>query len=323
MSELMINQIDDALNKINEIIQREVKRADTHDAMKEVLTYVTDNPGKMVSSKLMLLMGVGCNEVQMKKLLYSAASVEMMHTTALILDDIIDESEIRRGKATVQAKYGKPIAICGGNYLLAMAFCMLGRKGYADMADELADMVEHACSGEMFENLHTYDTEVTEEDYLAVVKGKTAYAFGGACRMSARITEKSDEEIYAAQQFGEAVGTIFQLRDDLLDWTMTEEELGKPVNTDFINGLYTLPALYTFRQEEYGDKLREYAKRGNLSANDLRVVRGIVNEAGGITYASAYIRECAEEARRALMVMPENDGVVEMRRILSRLFDEE
>ncbi len=227
-----------------------------------------------------------------------------------------------RGKATVQAKYGKPIAICVANSIMAMAFSMLGRKGFSDMAGELTDIVEHACSGEMFENLHIYDTTTTEDEYLAAIKGKTGYAFGGVCRMSAIIMGRTDDEVFAANQFGECVGTIFQIRDDLMDWTMTEKEMGKPVNADFVDGLYTLPALYAFKQEIFGDKLREYAKKGNLTGDDLEEVRKIVSDAGGITYAASYLKECAEDARRYLMVLPENDGVTEMRKIINSMFEE-
>ncbi len=322
MAELQITQIDAALNKVNDLILREYQRVDTHDKMKEVIGYVLNNPGKMVSARLMLLMSVGCKQEMLNKLLYSAAAVEMVHTSSLILDDIIDESEIRRGKATVQAKYGKPVAICVANYIIAMAFSMLGRKGFSDMASELTDIVEHACSGEMFENLHIYDTTTTEEEYLLTIKGKTGYAFGGVCKMSAIILGRTDDEIFAAKQFGECVGNIFQIRDDLLDWTMTEKDLGKPVNADFVAGLYTLPALYAFKQEFYGDKLREYAKKGNLTGDDLQEVRKLVSDAGGITYASTYLKECAEEARRCLLILPENEGVTEMRKIINSLFEE-
>ena len=140
--------------------------------------------------------------------------------------------------------------------------------------------------------------------------------------MSALIQGRSDDEIFAAKQFGECVGTIFQIRDDLMDWTMTEKDMGKPVNSDFIDGLYTLPALYAFKQDVFGDKLREYAAKGNLNAEDLQKVREIVSDAGGITYASSYLRECADDARRYLMVLPESDGVTEMRKILNRMFEE-
>ena len=142
--------------------------------------------------------------------------------------------------------------------------------------------------------------------YWDAVRGKTAYAFLTACRMACRITGRPAAEKQALEEYGLTVGMMFQLRDDLLDWTEEEAKLGKPVNEDFAEGVYTLPAIRTFACGEAGARLRALAEKESLSAEERALSRQIVRDAGGIAYAEARLKEMGEKAAKALTVLPES-----------------
>lgn len=296
MFEKIMADLEADQREIKQIILDSARNTPTHEQMRELLLYSLENPGKMIRSRLMLLIAGAYDAAQRNELLSSAAAVEMVHTSSLILDDIIDDSALRRGRPTVQAVYGKPIALCGGDTLMAAGINLLLERGYPRMASEIIDIIENACAGEMLQHLQKKNVDVTEEAYLAAIRGKTAYAFRGSCRMSALAVGRSEEQCSDSARFGECVGMMFQIRDDLLDWTMDEEQLGKPSNLDFSEGIYTLPALFAFRSEKYGDRLRQLAAQKVLSAQDLMEVRRIVEESGGIERTVEYLRGLGAEA---------------------------
>ncbi len=311
-----MSNIDDYKKRITRLITEVADNLETHDEMKKAIKYVLENPGKMVRSRLMLLLSEQCSDSQMDELLCYAAAVEMIHTSSLVLDDMIDNAPLRRGKPTIAAMYGNPIAVCSGDYLLVTAIRFLLDRGYPKLVPEVINIVQNVCSGEMLQHLHSFNVDVSEQDYLAAISGKTAYAFHGPCRLSALITWKDDQAVRLAERFGECIGIIFQLRDDLLDWTMTEEIIGKPVNLDFSEGIYTLPAIYTFRHESYGDKLRALAARRDLTAKDHDDIRQIVTASGGIDYTKEYIQKLTGEALELLNLLPDITGKDEIRTTL-------
>ena len=232
-------QLAPALAEIRELTLCMVDSVPAHSGMKKLLKEVVENPGKMLRTTLMLLAAGDAASGHRDELFATAAALEMIHASSLILDDMIDDSPLRRDKPTVQKQYGKPTALCSGDYLLVTAFAWLMDQGWVSSARELMDAVH--------ENLHCAD--VREEAYLAAIRGKTAYAFLAACRIGCRITGKTAFEKRTLEEFGELLGIMFQLRDDLLDWTAEESRLGKPVNEDFAEGVYTLPAIHVFSQE--------------------------------------------------------------------------
>ena len=279
---------------VQERIRRIVEAVPGHEGMKTILRSVAENPGKMIRSRLMLLAAGEHGEAYRDELTATAAALEMIHSASLILDDMIDDSPLRRGMPTVQMQYGKPIALCSGDYLLTTAFRSLTDSGFTASAAELMDAVQAACDGEMIQHENRRNVRVSEQAYWDAVRGKTAYAFLTACRMACRITGRPAAEKQALEEYGLTVGMMFQLRDDLLDWTEDESTLGKPVNEDFAEGVYTLPAIRTLAEKE------------RLSAEERALSRQIVRDAGGIAYAEARLKEMGEKAAKALTVLPES-----------------
>ena len=276
---------------VQERIRRIVEAVPGHEGMKTILRSVAENPGKMIRSRLMLLAAGEHGEAYRDELTATAAALEMIHSASLILDDMIDDSPLRRGMPTVQMQYGKPIALCSGDYLLTTAFRSLTDSGFTASAAELMDAVQAACDGEMIQHENRRNVRVSEQAYWDAV---------------CRITGRPAAEKQALEEYGLTVGMMFQLRDDLLDWTEEEAKLGKPVNEDFAEGVYTLPAIRTFACGEAGARLRALAEKESLSAEERALSRRIVRDAGGIAYAEARLKEMGEKAAKALTVLPES-----------------
>jgi len=293
---------------IREMIMNTVRNMPAHDRMQELVLYSLENPGKMIRSRIMLLLAGKYSPACRDELLCCAAAIEMVHTSSLILDDIIDDAALRRGKPTVQAVYGKPIALCGGDTLMVTGINLLLERGYPRRAAQTIDIIRNACSGEMLQHLQKKRTDVTEEAYFETIRGKTAYAFRGACMITAEVTGRTEEQCRAAARFGECVGMMFQVRDDLLDWTVDEKRLGKPANLDFAEGIYTLPAIFTFRKDGYGDRLRELAAKDALTAGETEEARRIVQESGGIDYTKEILYRFGREAAALAESLPGCDA---------------
>jgi heptaprenyl diphosphate synthase len=303
---------------IRDRIREIVETIPGHEGMKTLLMSVADNPGKMIRSRLMLLTAGERAEQHRGELIATAAALEMVHSASLILDDMIDDSPLRRGKPTIQIQYGKPIALCSGDYLLTTALRYLVDSGYTASAVELMDAVQAVCDGEMIQHENRRNVRVTEKAYLDAIRGKTAYAFLAACRIACRITGRPAEEKKALEKYGLNLGMMFQLRDDLLDWTEEESRLGKSVNEDFAEGVYTLPAIYTFAHKNYGGLLRTLAEKERLSTEERIRSRQIVRDAGGFSYAAETLKKWGAEAGNALWILEDSphrsamDGLIHL-----------
>ena len=306
MTSEVLKSMEPQAAAVQERIRRIVEAVPGHKEMKTILRSVAENPGKMIRSRLMLLAAGEYGDKHRDELIATAAALEMIHSASLILDDMIDDSPLRRGRPTVQKQYGKPIALCSGDYLLTTAFRSLVDSGYTASSAELMDAVQAACDGEMIQHENRRNVRVSEQAYWDAVRGKTAYAFLTACRMACRITGRPAVEKQALEDYGMTVGMMFQLRDDLLDWTEEEAQLGKPVNEDFVEGIYTLPAIHAFACEETGTRLRALAEKEDLSAEERALSRRIVRESGGIAYAADRLKEMRATAEKALTVLPES-----------------
>ncbi len=171
-------------------------------------------------------------------------SCELVHLGSLYHDDVMDEADTRRGVETVNAKWGNLQAILAGDFLLARASEIAASLG-TEVAGLLARTIGWLCEGQIEELRHTYDTTRTEGSYFASIHGKTASLYGTAARIGGIVAGHDRVVIDALTEYGNAYGTVFQIVDDILDVTATDEQLGKPSGHDMIEGVYTLPVLRT------------------------------------------------------------------------------
>lgn len=305
--EMMKAQLSEVRRRMGEISGRACGDSQLRRIIEETLAI----RGKMLRPALMLM----CADMNISdELLDTAAVIELTHTASLLHDDVVDDAPVRRGVPTIQAKYGKCAAVYAGDYLLSGSLRCLMKKGFIKSAEKIAACVERMCDGEMKQLANRGDPSVTEREYLQAIEGKTAALFETACYLGGKLGsgDEAAAEKYAA--FGREIGIMFQLRDDLLDWTGSEETAGKPVNEDFRSGVYTLPAIYTFASAEYGAELRSYAKSG--TAADIHEIRSLVEKSGGIGYTESELCRHGEAALACLSFLPESENAGMLRELI-------
>ena len=208
-------------------------------------------------------------------------SCELVHLGSLYHDDVMDEADTRRGVETVNARWGNLQAILAGDFLLSRASEIAASLG-TEVAGLLARTIGWLCEGQIEELRHTYDVQRTQDSYYASIHGKTASLYGTAARIGGIVAGHDQRTVDALTDFGNAYGMVFQIVDDVLDVTATDEQLGKPAGHDMVEGVYTLPVLRTLAL-------------GNPAADELATLLGATLD--------------ADAQRRALELVRTNDGV--------------
>jgi len=222
----------------------------------ETVQYSLTGGGKYLRPVVTLLTGAATgaqNDEQRHQTVEVAAVAEMIHVATLLHDDVIDASELRRGKPTVRSKWGNKVSVLSGDYLLAQASLKLSKLGNVRLVSIFSHVLADLCDGEV-EQMHTsYSLNPSWESYHKKTIGKTASLFSAGCESAGVINKLPEEQIQALKTYGRNFGIAFQIVDDLLDYTATEEEMGKPVLDDLRNGLLTAPILLALES----DKLTE------------------------------------------------------------------
>lgn len=238
-----------------------------------------------------------------KKVVSAAASNEVLHLATLIHDDIIDESELRRGVETVQSKHGNDIAVYTGDLLLSVYFDLL-----ADSSDSMEMIKLNALSmkrvlmGELNQMTNAYNATITFDDYLKSIKGKTAQLFELSCYEGAYFGRCEAEVIEKSRSIGQNIGIAFQMMDDILDYTQTSDILSKPVLNDARHGIYTLPLILGIESDE---AFLPLLKQGELlSDSDLDALVSLLHEHNCIKRAHAIAKEYVDEALAEIETLP-------------------
>jgi len=231
-----------------------------------------------------------------------ATSVEFMHTATLLHDDVVDESDLRRGKKTARTIWGNQASVLVGDFLLGQAFRMMVDVGSLDALDVLSTAAAIIAEGEVMQLGVSKNLETTEDEYLAVIKAKTAALFSAAAEVGPIIAEASRNDRAALRSFGMNLGLAFQLVDDALDYGGSSRDLGKNVGDDFREGKVTLPVILSYRRGS--DEERLFWKRAieeNQSDDDaLQKAIGLMSRHGAIGDTIARARHFGEIARDAL-----------------------
>ncbi len=196
---------------------------------------------------------------QGKRHLALATCVEFIHTATLLHDDVVDESDLRRGLATANALFGNKPSVLVGDFLFSRAFQLMVADGSLEVLRILSDASAIIAEGEVHQLLTSNDTTTTEEAYLEVISSKTAALFAAACRIGAVVAERPEADAEALDQYGRSLGIAFQLVDDVLDFSARQAELGKTIGDDFREGKITLPVVLAF--ERGTDEERTFWRR--------------------------------------------------------------
>ncbi len=235
-----------------------------------------------------------------------AASVEFMHTATLLHDDVVDASTMRRGKIAARLKWGNEASVLVGDYLLGQAFKMMVEVGSLPALGILSAAAAVIAEGEVLQLSAAKNTETNEDEYLAVIRGKTAELFAAACEVGAVIADRSKAEQAACRSYGMNLGIAFQLVDDVLDYGGTSVTLGKNVGDDFREGKVTLPVVLSFRRgtPEERDFWRGAIEHGEVGDGDLERAIGILRRSRALEDTIERARHYGAMARDALALFP-------------------
>jgi len=209
-----------------------------------------------------------------------AAAVEFMHTATLLHDDVVDESELRRGKLSARMLWGNEASVLVGDFLLGQAFRMMVEVGSLRALDILSSAAATIAEGEVMQLAAAKNTATTEDEYLAVIRGKTAELFAAACEVGPVIASRPKAEQTACRSVGMNLGIAFQLVDDVLDYGGKSAKLGKNVGDDFREGKITLPVVLAFRRGNDSERAFwvKALERGEIGANDLDHAIGLMTK---------------------------------------------
>ena len=237
-----------------------------------------------------------------------AAVIEFIHTSTLLHDDVVDESDMRRGRETANAKFGNEASVLVGDFLYSRAFQMMVSMGSMRVMDILADATNVIAEGEVMQLMNCNDPETTEERYFAVIYSKTARLFEAATQLGAVLAEQPAEIEHALAAYGRHLGTAFQLVDDILDYTADAVTMGKEVGDDLAEGKPTLPLLYAMwhGNEQHAKLIREAIEQGG-QRHKLEQVMEAMRDSGAIEYAERKAVAETEKAIEALKVLPPSE----------------
>jgi len=237
-----------------------------------------------------------------------AAAIELLHTATLLHDDVVDESDLRRGRKTANSIWGNEASVLVGDFLLACAFRLMAHDGSIRVLEMLSDTSAIITEGEIKQLMAINDIKTGEERYLDIISDKTAQLFAAACSVGSIVAEKSSEEEKALNKFGMNLGIAFQIVDDALDYSAKQEELGKTVGDDFREGKLTMPVILSYQN---GNKEEKHFWERTIEENiqeesDLAQAIEIISRQGVLKQTMQKAKEYAQKASFSLKDFPES-----------------
>lgn len=304
--QLLLDLVEQDMARVNDIILQKAKS--NVDMIPKLARHLIDSGGKRMRPMLTIAAARMCG-YDGRGHITLAASVEFMHTATLLHDDVVDESDMRRGKKAARLLWGNEASVLVGDYLLGQAFKMMVEVGSLPALEILSNAAAVIAEGEVMQLAAAKKMSTTEDEYLSVIDAKTAALFSAAAEVGAIIAERPDAQRNALKSYGRNLGIAFQLVDDALDYSGDEEELGKSVGDDFREGKITLPIVLSYRRGN--DKERAYWNRtlqeGELHKGDLRHAVQLMKKHGAIDDTIARARHYGAIARDALAIFPDSD----------------
>ena len=291
--------------KVNETIQAQLN-SDV-SLIYQLGFYIVSGGGKRLRPLLTLLSARALG-YQGEAHITSAAFIEFIHTATLLHDDVVDESDMRRGKATANAAFGNAASVLVGDFIYTRSFQMMTTLGSLKILELMSEAVNVIAEGEVQQLMNCNNPDTTEESYMQVIYSKTARLFEAATQIGAILTESSPEIETAMQNYGKYIGTAFQLIDDVMDYTADGKEMGKNVGDDLAEGKPTLPLLYAMHNgsAEQASMIREAIEKAN-GMDKLNDILAAMEETGSLEYTTNKAYEEADKAIAELAILPESD----------------
>jgi octaprenyl-diphosphate synthase len=271
----------------------------------QISHYIVSAGGKRIRPRLVLLVAAALG-FEGPERFELAATVEFIHTATLLHDDVVDESALRRGRETANALFGNAASVLVGDFLYSRAFQMMVSTGRMRVLEVLADATNVIAEGEVLQLMNMHDPDLSVDDYLRVIRYKTAKLFEASAQLGAVLADASPAIESACADFGRALGTAFQLVDDLLDYEGDTQSLGKNVGDDLREGKPTLPLLLAMERGTAQERqlVRHAIEHGE--ADKLAEIVAIVRRVGAIEATRDAARAEAGKARTCILQLPES-----------------
>ncbi|MEX0833795.1 MAG: polyprenyl synthetase family protein [Actinomycetota bacterium] len=273
------------------------------EVLSESSAYLLEAGGKRFRPMLVLLAGY-FGDPSDTRLIPGAVAIELTHLATLYHDDVIDEADSRRGIASANSRWDNTVAILTGDYLFARASEISSDLG-TEVTRLLAKTIATVCDGQIREVAAAGRVDQSEEDYLKTIARKTAALIATSCRLGGMLSDSPAEHLDALEGFGEALGTAFQLSDDIMDVTSTSSQLGKEPGIDLREGVYTLPVLHALGQDGQGEELRGLLEPGPPDGGPLERALEIVRGDGSLDYARRAVSAQVGRAKERAALLPE------------------
>ena len=266
--------------------------------LEHVLSHIRKRGGKRMRPMLILLSAKNYGEIS-EVTQNAALGLELLHTASLVHDDVVDESNERRGQASVNATYDNKVAVLVGDYILSTALLRVALSKNNEIVQQLAQLGRTLAAGEILQLSNISNQEISEDVYYQVIDQKTAVLFEACAALGAISVGVDPEEVEKAKKFGHNIGMIFQIRDDIFDY-YDSKEIGKPTGNDMTEGKLTLPVIYALNHSDSQamHTLAKKVKNGTINNDEIAVLVEFTKQNGGIEYAEKKMEEFAKEAQK-------------------------
>lgn len=301
------------LSAMNQIITDNLHAP--NQLMDGIVTSYLDRKGKQIRPIMVILsakMFGGVNE----HVLHAGAALEMLHNASLIHDDVVDETELRRGLPTINAVWGNHIAVLVGDFFVSKALAAGIRTGNISIISALSSLGVELSLGEIDQICNVREHVFDEESYLRMIGRKTASLFMNCVKMGAEAAGVSEAEYAPMVEYAELLGLCFQIKDDIFDY-YDDPRIGKPTGNDLREGKVTLPLLYALQTApaEVGERMKQMIVDGNLTTEQINILIEFAKEYGGIEYAFRRMREMQTRSEEILARYPDSQAKENFREI--------
>lgn len=298
-------RLSEELSAMNGIIRSSL--ATPNELMNRVVESYLKTKGKQIRPLLVMLsarMFGGIND----DVLHAGAALEMLHNASLIHDDIVDETDMRRGVPTINSVWGNHIAVLVGDFFVSNALAAGIRTGHLSIISALSALGVELSLGEVDQITNARGHHFDEDRYMAMIRKKTASLFMHCVRMGAQAAGASDKESDPMVEYAELLGLCFQIKDDVFDY-FESDKIGKPTGNDLREGKVTLPLLYALRTgpAEESARLKDILRRGNLSEEEIQEMTAFARANGGIEYAFSVMRDMQTQAASIIAPYPDSE----------------
>ncbi|MCH5226953.1 MAG: polyprenyl synthetase family protein [Muribaculaceae bacterium] len=298
-------RIEPELARMNGIIRESLKS--DNELMDAVVSNYLLTKGKQIRPIMVILSAKFFGDVN-NHVLHAGAALEMLHNASLIHDDVVDESALRRGMATINSQWGNHMAVLVGDFFVSNALSAGISTGNLAIITALSDLGKELSIGEVDQICNVREHRFDEENYISMIRKKTASLFRNCVKMGAEAVGVSEKEYKDLVHYGELLGLCFQIRDDIFDY-FSNSQIGKPTGNDLKEGKVTLPLLHALEEapQSVSNNIKEILRKGDLTEKEIQDLIEFAKEYGGIEYAYKKMRDFQEEAQKYLDNYPASE----------------